>query len=1125
MRLQHYIYYGIWPVCFVIRVKNLVFAYLPCNFSPFLMDISVFLFHLVLLLGLPTASIAHIKRTIQTDQSALFALKSQLFHSSNLLRKNWTANVSVCNWIGVTCSSRHHRVVSLNLSYLGLQGSIPPEIGNLSFVNSIDLSGNNFQGNLPMLVHLRRLKYISLANNNFGGEVPSGFGSLPNLQALDLSNNSFTGAIPTSLFNASKLESISFMSNQLQGNIPQEIGNLGNLKVLSMANNQLTGLIPLTLFNISSLQIVNLRNNTLSGDLPVNLCSKLSRLHGYYLAYNTLSGQILSRFDNCSELEELSLNDNDLNGTLPREIGNLTMLKLLSLGQNKFAGGIPAEIGNLQNLECLDIEGCALSGTIPKEIGNLQKLNMLNFALNTLSGQVPVTIYNISTMTFIRLTGNKLSGSLPHSIGHLLPNLETLNVAHNYLTGVIPDSISNMTKLVILELSMNRFTGSIPRSLGSLNLLETLDVAGYYLATGSPKELSIISSLANCKSLRVLILDGVSVKGTIPPTIANLSNSLEVFLVSTCELEGSIPPEIGNLSRLTGMDLSSNHFTGQLPLAFQGLSNIQALELQNNRISGAISPNFCNLRSLTLLDLSQNKFSGQLPECLGNMSSLGKLNLSSNGLNSTMPASVGSLKDLLNLDVHSNAFGGFIPQEIGNLLAAISIDLSWNKFSGNIPTTVGNLQNLINFSLAHNEIQGSFPEIVRKMVNLESLDLSQNNLTGEIPASLVSLLQLQHFNVSFNHLHGKIPENGSFLNFTIESFISNEGFCGGPAHLRLLPCPNNSPQASRTKRFPRFAYILLPTALTVFAVIIFELVLIMAQHRSRNRAQTNPLPPTTHERISYYDLVHATNDFGENNLIASGSYGSVYKGVLRDGSILAIKVFNLQVEGAFKSFDAECEVLRNIRHRNLVKVISSCSNHDFRALVLEYMPMEALKVIDVATALDYLHHGHSSPIVHCDLKPSNVLLDQAMTGHVGDFGIAKLLSGGESKAITNTLATIGYIAPEYGSEGKVSRSCDVYSFGILLMETFSRKKPTDVMFTEDCGLKDWVRHLLQNPELDLVDHNLITPSDANSTKIVQCIFKIMEMAVTCTVESPEERIDVTDALNELKNIKHEFLSK
>ncbi|CDO96773.1 unnamed protein product [Coffea canephora] len=676
---------------------------------------------------------------------------------------------------------------------------------------------------------------------------------------------------------------------------------------------------------------------------------------------------------------------------------------------------------------------------------------------------------------------------------------------------------------------MNHFTGSIPRSLGSLNLLETLNVASNYLTTAAyPNELSIISSWTNLKSLKLLILDYVSIKGTIPRTIANFSSSLQKFLVRNCELEGSIPPEIGNFSRMISLDLSSNFFKGQLPLTFQGLPNLQGLELQNNTISGAISPNFCNLRSLTLLDLSQNKFSGQLPECLGNMSSLGKLNLSSNGLNATIPASLWNLKNLMSLDVHSNAFGGFIPQEIGNLLAATDIDLSRNKFSGNIPASVGSLKNLISFTLADNELQGSIPEVVGKMVNLESLDLSQNNLTGEIPTSLISLSHLKYFNVSFNHLHGKIPENGSFLNFTIESFMSNEGFCGGPAHLRLLPCPNNSPQASRTKRFPRFAYILLPTALTVFAVIIFELVLIMAQRRSRNHAQTNPLPPTAHERISYYDLVHATNDFGESNMIAKGSYGSVYKGVLRDGSILAIKVFNLQVEGAFKSFDAECEVLRNIRHRNLVKVISSCSNHDFRALVLEYLPNGSLErwlyshnyfldfrqrlniVIDVATALDYLHHGYSSPIAHCDLKPSNVLLNQDMTGHVGDFGIAKLLSGGESKAMTNTLATIGYIAPgdlKYGSEGKVSRKCGVYSFGILLMETFSRKKPTDEMFTED------------------FDHNLITPPDENSTTIVQCIFKIMEMAVTCTVESPEERIDIKDALNELKNIKVQFLSK
>lgn len=183
------------------------------------------------------------------------------------------------------------------------------------------------------------------------------------------------------------------------------------------------------------------------------------------------------------------------------------------------------------------------------------------------------------------------------------------------------------------------------------------------------------------------------------------------------------------------------------------------------------------------------------------------------------------------------------------------------------------------------------------------------------------------------------------------------------------------------------------------------------------------------KKITYHELLHATDGFNESNLLGMGGFGSVYKGILTNGMILAVKVFNFQIEGAFKSFDTECEILRNIRHRNLTKVISSCSNLDFRALVLEYMPNGSLEkwlyshnyfldilqrldiMIDVACALDYLHHGYSTPSVHCDLKPSNVLLDEDMVAHVSDFGIARFLDEGHSIAQTKTLATFGYIAP------------------------------------------------------------------------------------------------------------------
>ncbi|KAF5731789.1 LRR receptor-like serine/threonine-protein kinase [Tripterygium wilfordii] len=234
--------------------------------------------------------------------------------------------------------------------------------------------------------------------------------------------------------------------------------------------------------------------------------------------------------------------------------------------------------------------------------------------------------------------------------------------------------------------------------------------------------------------------------------------------------------------------------------------------------------------------------------------------------------------------------------------------------------------------------------------------------------------------------------------------------------------------------------------------------------------------------------------------------------------------------------------MHNIRHRNLVKIISSCTNNmDFKALVLELMPNGSLQkwlyshnyfldivqrvniMQDIASALEYLHQGYSTPIVHCDLKPSNILLDEDMVAHVGDFGIAKLLGEGEDMRQTMTLATIGYMAPKYGSEGIISTRCDVYAFGILLMEIFTRMKPTDEMFVGELNLKSWVKESLVHALTKVVDSNLLKREDKHFVAKLNCLSSVMELALACIEDSPEDRIIVSDALVMLKKIKNKML--
>ncbi|XP_055805177.1 probable LRR receptor-like serine/threonine-protein kinase At3g47570 isoform X2 [Solanum dulcamara] len=1016
---------------------------------------------------------------ITTDRTAILALQSQisLYNPHSVLARNWSTSTPVCSWIGVTCGLRHQRITALNLSSMNLNGMVPPQLGNLSFLISLDIRNNNFHGSLPEeLARLRRLKMINAMNNNFTGAIPSFFGLLPNLHSLYLSFNQFSGNIPLSLFNITKLKDLGLRGNFLGGEIPQEISSLCCLNFIDLQDNKLTGSIPPTMFNQSSLKQIGLTKNILYGKLPGNICDNLPNLERLGLSANRFDGLIPPNLQNCSKLQILSLSVNDFAGTIPAEIGNLTMLRELLLGETY------------------------LKGEIPRELGYLQRLQLFGLYQNRLSGSIPASLFNISTLQILTIVDCQLSGSLPSNVGQGTPNLKEIYLGMNNLSGAFPASISNASRLTVLDLSNNILSGSIPDSLGNLEFLELLQIGLNKLIYHNPSsQLTFLTSLTRCRNLRELVIARNPLNGVLPASI------------------------------------------GSIPKTVRGLQKLQGILIQSNMISGTIPDEICYLQNIGNLILGQNKMSGPLPSCLGNVTSLRNLYLASNKLNSSLPETLWSLQDLLVLDASSNSFSGVLSPQIGNLKAVIDIDLSYNDFSDMIPSTMGSLQKLVNLSLSHNRIDGPIPESFGKMLSLEFLDLSCNNLTGEIPKSLEALEYLKYLNVSFNKLSGEIPTGGPFANFTNLSFVSNNALCGA-SRLQVQPCQGKSHRRTTRKRV---LYLFLYSLLGITSLIVaLSVGLLILRRRKRNEpsGSTEVSSMRAHERVSYYELQQATNGFSEDNLLGTGSFSKVYKGV-KNGTIFAVKVFKRELEGAFKSFDTECEILGNLRHRNLAKVITACSNPQFKALLLEYMPngtldkwlhshdffldmLQRLDIfIDLASALDYLHNGYSEPVVHCDLKPSNILLDENMVGHLSDFGIAKLLGAEDSFRQTKTIGTIGYIAPEYGQDGLVSTSCDVYSFGIVIMEAFTGRRPSDEMFTGDLSLKLWVNDSLPTGVTQIVDADLIRPTkEPLNANMQRCLVSVMELALSCTSVSPDARINTKEALSELKKIRIQLIT-
>ncbi|CAN6705400.1 unnamed protein product [Malus baccata var. baccata] len=523
-----------------------------------------------------------------------------------------------------------------------------------------------------------------------------------------------------------------------------------------------------------------------------------------------------------------------------------------------------------------------------------------------------------------------------------------------------------------------------------------------------------------------------------------------------------------------------------------GHHRVTALNLSHMGLAGVIPPHLGNLSFLVELGLENNSFHGPLPQEISRLRRLKEINFGNNNFMGTIPSWFGSFAKLQTIRLYGNGFSGFIPAAIFNLSALEAIDLGWNQLSGSIPREIGNLTMVKGIYLDDNKFE-ELPNEMGSLVQLEELSLHSNALKASALVPIFNISSLTFLNLYENNMSGSLPDNICEHLSSIRKFSFARNQLDGLIPSKLWQCKE---------------------------------LRIISLHSNNFRGSI----PKSLGNLTYLTTIILS----DNHLT----------GTLSDGIDIALKVFNLQLEGAFKSFAKECEMLSNIRHRNLIKIISCCDELDFKALVLQLMPNGSLEqwlyspnrsmtilqrldiMKDVALALEYLHQGYSIPIVHCDVKPSNILLDDDMVAHVADFGIARLIGSGDSMTETMTLATVGYMAPEFGMEGSVSTSGDVYSFGIVLMETFTKRKPTDEMFVGEMNLKQWIADsLFLNAAIDeVVDADILgTEEDGDFVSRRDCLSSVMRLALSCTAALPKERINMKDAVVALNKIKAKYL--
>ncbi|GJP34350.1 hypothetical protein CLOM_g18804 [Closterium sp. NIES-68] len=684
-----------------------------------------------------------------------------------------------------------------------------------------------------------------------------------------------------------------------------------------------------------------------------------------------------------------------------------------------------------------------------------------------------------------------------------------LNGASNETLATIPACIGNLTTLTYLNLAENAITGSIPESFSKLSLLKSLDLSTNFMKQP-------IDVLAALTSLTHLNMSGNLIRAPLSPAVGQLPALVHL------DFANNLVDDVKELSALTNLKYLSLHdcaMGSESLRTFSTLTALQFLDLRNNTFEGSLDA-LTTLTRLQYLSLAYNSVTGSIPAALTRLSMLTFLELAINGINGPVDT-VTAMTALRFLSFYQNNFSGSFPVTITRLVNLTYLDLGYNRFSGSVPESLGQMSNLRYLDLGDSSLQGSVPASLGNLTNLENLwFINTNATTGPSCGVGGACVVDQNASTSFCSACPAFCQS-----------CSPPGLCVGCKESE--PQPEQSTGGSGLSTGALIGIIVGGVVVLLLAVIGVGVFFYL--RRMKRASRFGALAKGVCVEYTMKEMEQATNSWADSNLLGSGGFGDVYKGVSPDDGTTLWAVKRAKV--ITNDFQREVSEMATKHHPNLVRLLGYATCGDLRdrieqVLVYEFIsngdlhrwlskdapsPLTLKQRLDIiigaAHGFEYLH---GFDIVHRDIKPANILIDGNMQPKVADFGLVRV-EGGTTVVATRVMGTPGYVDPAYSRTQKATPATDVYSFGILMLGVLTGKTAIFEEGHRTWSNLEWVQEKLAQGAVD----EIADPSMGDDRPPTSAVQRIADLAIRCTATFTADRPTMARIACEMEALRAE----